>query len=34
MSLEKLLLLRRFISTTAFFSMQSVFFFGAVLDND
>lgn len=27
MSLEKLLLLRRFISTTAFFSMQSVFFF-------
>lgn len=27
MSLEKLLLIRRFISTTAFFSMQSVFFF-------
>lgn len=27
MSLEKLLLTRRFISTTAFFSMQSVFFF-------
>ncbi|AHG76663.1 MFS transporter [Mannheimia varigena] len=27
MSLEKLLLVRRFISTTAFFSMQSVFFF-------
>ncbi|MEG9486980.1 MFS transporter [Mannheimia indoligenes] len=36
MSLEKLLLLRRFISTTAFFSMQSVFFFylkGKGLDN-
>lgn len=36
MTLEKLLLVRRFISTTAFFSMQSVFFFyleGKGLDN-